>query len=316
MSAAGTSKAAGTGHERHPDDAYVTETRVVDALLRGVEESMAPSSLTAADYLGDRHGRPVLEIHPWANYGIVDAGAGTGAIIGTIRERGLLRSVGVEFRDDLAVRCLEKAPCLQASFFDVVQASMDADSIQKAGIDGDPLGLAGNALERPNLVIMNPPYLKAREFVEAALRWVRTTTVKKTSEKKYATVAALLRLPWLASKGRVDFHQKNPSAIWVLPDRPSFTGDNKVDATDYAWFVWTKNPAIQPGTWKILDMAGKPKLPRKVTPKVLETSDPEVEMRQLQGQASDLAEAMDVDRLRLEEIDSLISKLEDERERS
>lgn len=308
MSSAGTSEAAGTGHVRHADDAYVTEPRVVDALLRGVEEAFEPGSIPRGEQGagcgetgegGSTFGRPVLPVHPWANYSVIDAGAGEGSILGTIRARGLTRSKGIEFRDDLAQKCLERGPCVQASFYDVVRASLSSRSdepLLSSPPPSPPPPLPG-ALERPNLIVMNPPYLSAMEFVEAALRWVRTTKVKETGEKKYATVAALLRLPWLASKGRVAFHQKNPSAVWVLPDRPSFTGDNKVDSTDYAWFLWSKDPRIAPGTWKILDMAPKPpkiRLPRLKPP----VDDPEVELLTLK-ELQDRAKREDEDRLRL-----------------
>jgi hypothetical protein len=279
MSSTNTSEAAGTGHVRHADDAYVTEPRVVEALLRGVEEILQPGALETNDYVGERYGRPALEVHPWANYSMVDAGAGEGSILGTCRARGIMKSRGVEFREDLAVRCLERGPCVQASFYEVVDASMEAD---REGRDegeerkGEGSLRSQGVLPRPNLVIMNPPYLAAMDFVKAALRWVRTTKVKATGEVKYATVAALLRLPWLASKGRVGFHQSNPSAIWVLPDRPSFTGNNKVDSTDYAWFVWSKDPAIPPGTWRILDMARKPKKVRTRVNLNTQAEDPEL----------------------------------------
>lgn len=256
MSATNRSGRSGTDHKRHDDDAYVTEPRITDALLRAVEELLAPpESFEDGDYKGVLEGRPVLEVHPWANYSVVDAGAGTGSILRTIRSRGLMKSVGIEYRSDLSTECLNLgAPCLHANFFDVVQASLAEEP---------------GAPDRPNLVIMNPPYAmkdppytKAIEFVEAALKWVRTTKSKSTGEKRYATVAALLRLPWMASREREAFHKAHPSMVLVIPDRPSFTGDNKVDATDYGWFIWSKDPRIPMGTWKVIDVAHKEKRKR------------------------------------------------------
>lgn len=260
MSATHRSRTSGTDHERHADDAYVTEARVVDALLREAEEALSPpESFGAGDYTLNA-GRPVLTVHPWANYSVVDAGAGTGSILRRFRERGILKSVGVEYRSDLSNECLQHAPCVHASFFDVVAASL----AEQPG-----------CLERPNLVVMNPPYNLALEFVEAALKWVRTTKSRTTGERRYATVAALLRIPWMASRKREEFHREHPSTLWVIPDRPSFTGDNKVDATDYAWFIWSKDPRIPMGAWKVIPVAHKDPKPRRPR-HVVRKDDPEL----------------------------------------
>lgn len=92
---------------------------------------------------------------------------------------------------------------------------------------------------KDQLVIMNPPYEHALAFVYIAQMLVQ----------KGGTVCALLRLNWLASKTRAQFHKDHPSDVLVLPRRPSFTGDGKTDATDYAWFVWGPGRG---GRWQIL----------------------------------------------------------------
>lgn len=79
------------------------------------------------------------------------------------------------------------------------------------------------------LIVMNPPYSLALPFVAAALEVVRSQA---------GTVAALLRLGFLASRKRRDWWQSHPADVYVLSERPSFTGDGRTDATDYAWFVW------------------------------------------------------------------------------
>ena len=76
-----------------------------------------------------------------------------------------------------------------------------------------------------DVVITNPPYSQALEFVQGALKDGRV-------------VVMLLRLNWLASKARNRFLLDNPPSVYVLPRRPSFTYNGKTDATDYAWFVW------------------------------------------------------------------------------
>lgn len=74
-------------------------------------------------------------------------------------------------------------------------------------------------------IVTNPPFSLALEFVQHAL-------------KLSPHVFMLLRLNFLASRSRQSFWQANePSALFVLSKRPSFTGKG-TDATDYAWFYW------------------------------------------------------------------------------
>ena len=75
------------------------------------------------------------------------------------------------------------------------------------------------------VVITNPPFSQALEFVQGAM-------------KDGKIVVMLLRLNWLASQKRNRFLLDNAPSVYVLPRRPSFTNDGKTDATDYAWFVW------------------------------------------------------------------------------
>jgi hypothetical protein len=87
-----------------------------------------------------------------------------------------------------------------------------------------------------DVVITNPPYNQAMEFVQGAM-------------KDGKVVVMLLRLNWLASKGRNAFLREHTPSIYVLPRRPSFGpnakhfAEGKFDAKDtdsceYAWFVW------------------------------------------------------------------------------
>jgi hypothetical protein len=76
-------------------------------------------------------------------------------------------------------------------------------------------------------IVTNPPFSLALEFAEHAL-------------KKAQHVFLLLRLNFLASKKRASFWKANePNALFVLVNRPSFTG-NGTDACDYGWFYWGK----------------------------------------------------------------------------
>ncbi len=80
-----------------------------------------------------------------------------------------------------------------------------------------------------DVCIGNPPYSLAKEFVDRALGCSRV-------------VAFLLRLNFLGSQKRAAWLREQPPSVYVLPRRPSFTDDNKTDATEYAWFVWGLDP--------------------------------------------------------------------------
>jgi hypothetical protein len=103
-----------------------------------------------------------------------------------------------------------------------------------------------------DLIITNPPFSLAREFVTDALSILRPG----------GAVAMLLRLPWLAGQERADWLAENTPSIYVLSRRPSFyvgapptpqprlfgadeaedIDGSGSDNTDYAWLVW------RPGT--------------------------------------------------------------------
>lgn len=80
-------------------------------------------------------------------------------------------------------------------------------------------------------VVMNPPYRQAADFVRRALQEVPPR----------GKVCALMRLNFLgSSRTRLDI--VGPSSqlarVLVLPKRPSFTGDGRSDACEYAWMIW------------------------------------------------------------------------------
>ena len=110
--------------------------------------------------------------------------------------------------------------------------------------------------KRVDLILTNPPFTLAKEFIEKAL-----------SESD--TVCMLQRVNYLGSVGRKEFWNKNPPThLFVLANRPKFIArcqntkcknptsfqvgaievcplcDGRVrpqsDATEYAWFVWDK----------------------------------------------------------------------------
>lgn len=74
-------------------------------------------------------------------------------------------------------------------------------------------------------VITNPPFSLALEFCQAALRTSQETML-------------LLRLNFLGSQKRRDWWKENePNALFVLSERPDFTGGGG-DSCEYAWFYW------------------------------------------------------------------------------
>lgn len=94
---------------------------------------------------------------------------------------------------------------------------------------GDFLKVPTNEWNDTQVVIANPPFSRAQEFVEKALELVTPNM---------GTVAMLLPMGFLASQKRVQFHKKHPSDCFVLSERPSFTRNGRTDAIDYAWFLW------------------------------------------------------------------------------
>jgi hypothetical protein len=112
-----------------------------------------------------------------------------------------------------------------------------------------------------DLIITNPPFSKALEFLEKSL-------------KEAKTVIYLLRLNFLASQKRREFWSTYPpDHIFVLSTRPCFVWKCKTkgckkkypvgtkvcscggkvgpgtDATEYAWFVWDTAGIVNINQW-------------------------------------------------------------------
>jgi hypothetical protein len=106
----------------------------------------------------------------------------------------------------------------------------------------DFLGLAEVSREQmADVILTNPPFSLAQQFVNSGL--------------KLAEVAIfLLRMNFLATKGRRMFMADHRPGIFVMPDRPSFNGYG-TDAADYAWFVFG-DPEVA-GTWQVLNLTSR-----------------------------------------------------------
>jgi len=155
---------------------------------------------------------------------VLDAGCGDGAILEGLLAEGFERPMGMELDADLARRARLRTHG---------RASVQQGDFLKSGVG--PL----------DLVVMNPPYGNAMAFVERALRLVA---------EQRGTVAALLRLNWLGSRGRADFHRAFPSDLYILTPRPSFVGGGS-DATEYAWLLWGPDRGNR---WQILRWSDAP----------------------------------------------------------
>lgn len=91
--------------------------------------------------------------------------------------------------------------------------------------------LQRNINNKYNIIIGNPPYSRAMEFVNKSLDLLEEDGI----------LILLLRTAFLESQSRYEFWQKNPpSRLYTLSKRPSFTGKG-TDATSYSWFMWDKS---------------------------------------------------------------------------
>lgn len=90
-----------------------------------------------------------------------------------------------------------------------------------------------------DVIITNPPYSVAEDFVNVCLPLAKLTIM-------------LLRLPFLEGAERAVFWRKRMPNVYVLPNRPSFTGGG-TDATAYAWFIWHGHDPREYGVIRVLE---------------------------------------------------------------
>jgi hypothetical protein len=150
-------------------------------------------------YTPDTLARQCLELHTWIEGRVLEPHVGGGAFA---------RALAEHKEAELTVGDIDPdAPGLALSNRSYV---------------GDFLEVTGGY----DWVIGNPPYRHAELHVRHALRLA-------------TRVGFLLRLAFLESQRRRPlWNEHPPSCIWVLSKRPSFTSNNRTDATAYAWFFW------------------------------------------------------------------------------
>ena len=85
-----------------------------------------------------------------------------------------------------------------------------------------------------DVIIGNPPYSLAQEFIDKSLGILRPG----------GRLIFLLRTSFLESQKRFSWWQdKLPNKLYVLNERPSFTGKG-TDASSYSWFIWEKSRIV------------------------------------------------------------------------
>lgn len=157
-----------------------------------------------ADALTDR----LVDDGWWRGGVVLEPSAGMGAFI---ESTGRLQPQYVRAMDLDPVRCAE------------LREHTTADVMEGDFLDQ----LVDVAFE---LIIGNPPYSDAEAHVRHALEF----------RARFGVVAFLLRMGFLESEERAPFWREHPaSKVYVLSQRPSFTGNGKTDrGQSYGFFVW------------------------------------------------------------------------------
>lgn len=200
--------ATNRGGERRKDDLYETPEWLTHALL---------------DELLQR--RPGLTTMP-----AFEMAAGNGAIVRVMRRYNDIWPIWIqELSLSRAIRIKRNYGVGHHSYGDFL-----------ATIPREPDNIFS---QKWGLLITNPPFSLAYEFVEHSLKYMN----------EQSTLALLMPLTFLGSADRVNYNQKREYEILISPVRPSFTDDGKTDAMVYGWFLW--GYGARPGEWSVLDVS-------------------------------------------------------------
>jgi len=130
------------------------------------------------------------------------------------------------YASDIHVANPEVAPGVQAQKCGISQLGVTFRP------DGWPTHFAG--------LITNPPYTMADKFL-------------RVGQAIADHVILLLRVNWLEGAARADILSHNMPDVYVLPNRPSFTGRG-TDATAYAWMHWSTHRSRREGSIERLNL--------------------------------------------------------------
>lgn len=174
-----------------------------------------------------------LRFPPWGRW--LEPSAGDGAIIRAVHEFGQPQWTAVELREECAPGLASLTPGGEAVIADFLRWS--------EGVS-----------QRWNVAILNPPFSAAEAFTRRCLDVANHVFV-------------LERLNWIEGQERNGWLRDNPPDVYVLPERPSFTGDG-TDSCAYAWFVWGPHRHRPHGRFHLLPMTPKHerRVPRLVMP--------------------------------------------------
>lgn len=157
----------------------------------------------------------------------LEPAAGRGAIVAAVNAR----------RADVSWRVVE-----------AFAEPTDRDTYQRLGVaaaditTADFLAAPCGPMDEPvDVVITNPPFNRAIEFVTQAMTY------------RPCVIAMLLRLNFLGTEGRSVFMRTHAPDVYVLPNRPSFSRQG-TDSIEYAWFVWSGARARRTGRVQVLDV--------------------------------------------------------------
>lgn len=149
----------------------------------------------------------------------LDPCAGDGAIVKAVHAQGLIE--------------IDWTVC---EIRDACMSHLHALFVSSAGV------VHGDFFDRPwepfDVAIANPPFSTAQRFIDRMMQLA-------------STVIVLQRVNYASSEKRCAFMREFPPEVYVLPNRPSFTGGG-TDATEYAWFVWRQPFHRDFGTFQVL----------------------------------------------------------------